>query len=265
MHEGNPMIDCVVLAGGVPVKEDLLYQYTQGIPKALIELAGKPMVQWVLDTLDEVNSISRIFVVGLSSDCGVSAAKLAGFVPDQGSLLGNAIAGTEKAVSLNPGAEQVLLCSSDIPLLKYEMVEAMIERCTDASFDLHYAVVKKEEMESRFPESNRSYGKFVDGNIAACDIHIIAPRMIHKHRDLLSSLMNNRKSVIKQAFNLGPGFLFKYATGRLSLDTLIKKLKQKFDINARVVFMDAPEMGMDADKPFQLEICRQELENRARP
>ena len=256
------MIDCVVLAGGVPQKEDLLYEVTLGQPKALIEVAGKPMIQWVLDAVDQAPSVARIILVGLGSDSGVGATKLAEYVEDHGSMLGNAIAGTEKVLSLNPDTEQVLLCSSDIPLLTPEMVESLISRCTDPEVDLYHSVVSRERMESRFPESNRTYAKFVDGDIAACDIHIIAPRIIYKNQDLWASLMNDRKSVIKQAFNLGPGFLIKYAMGRLSLDALVKRFLQKFNINARVVYVDAPEMGMDADKPFQLEMCRQELQKR---
>ena len=254
------MIDCAVLAGGVPQAEDLLYEYTQGRPKALIELVGKPMLQWVLDALDQAESVSRIIVVGLSPNYGISAAKLVDFVPDQGSLLKNVIAGTEKALTLNPDAEQVLLSSSDIPLLTPGMVESFVNSCSDPEVDIHYAVLSKESMESRFPDSHRTYGKFVDGHIAACDIHMIAPQLIYKHQDLFSSLLSDRKSVIKQALNLGPGFLLKYATGRLSLVEFERKLLQKFDINARVVQVDSPEMGMDADKPFQLEICRQELQ-----
>ena len=254
------MIDCVVLAGGVPQEEDLLYEYTQGKPKALIEVVGKPMVQWVLDALNQAPSVARIILLGLDADSGVNVTKPVTYIPDQGSMLENAIAGTEKVLSLNPGAEQVLLCSSDIPLLTPDMVESLVNLCPDPGVDLYHATVSKECMENRFPESHRSYAKFKDGYFAACDIHIIAPRIINKNRDLWAALMSNRKSVIKQALNLGPGFLLKYATGRLSLDELERKLLQKFDINGRVVLVDTPEMGMDADKPFQLEICRQELQ-----
>jgi hypothetical protein len=180
-------------------------------------------------------------------------------VPDHGSLLGNAIAGTEKVLAMHPDAEQVLLCSSDIPLLKAYMIESLINQCRDPSVDVYHSAVPRERMENRFPDSNRTYAKFADGDVAAGDIHIIAPRLIYKHRDLFTSLAGNRKNVIKQALNLGPGFLIKYATGRLSLDELERKFLQKFGINARVVHVDFPEMGMDADKPFQLEICRREL------
>ena len=253
-------MDCIVMAGGVPQAEDLLYTYTQGCPKALIELAGKPMVQWVLDAVDQAPSVSRIIVVGLEKESGLAAHKLSAFVPDQGSMLSNAIAGIEKAQVLDPDAQQLLLCSSDIPLLKPDMVETLIHLCPDPGVDIYHSVVSRANMENRFPESRRTYAKFLDGEYAACDIHVVAPGIAHKHRELWEALMSNRKNVAKQAFNLGPGFLLKYVTGRLSLDELERKLADKFDLIGRVVPVDAPEMGMDADKPFQLEICRRELE-----
>lgn len=256
------MIDCVVMAGGVPQAEDLLYKYTQGQPKALIELAGKPMVQWVLDALDLSPSVARIIVVGLEDDSGVTSAKLAEFVTDQGSMLMNAITGVERALMLNPDATQVLLCSADIPLLTPDMVENLVRLCSDTTVDLYHSVASRACMERRFPESHRTYAKFLDGELAACDIHIIAPHIIYKHRDLWNALLSNRKNVLKQALNLGPGFLLKYAAGRVSVDSLQRKVLEKMGLNARVLLVDTPEMGMDADKPFQLEICRQELAKR---
>jgi NDP-sugar pyrophosphorylase family protein len=44
-------MDAVVTAGGIPQPEELLYPYTQGKPKAMLDIGGKPMVQWVLDAL----------------------------------------------------------------------------------------------------------------------------------------------------------------------------------------------------------------------
>jgi molybdopterin-guanine dinucleotide biosynthesis protein A len=257
------MIDCVVLAGGVPQTEDLLYEYTQGHPKSLIELAGKPMVQWVLDALDGASSVARVVVVGLEPDSGIHAVKLAGFVPDHGSMLSNGIAGMQHVLALDPEAKQVLMCSSDIPLIKPEMIESLIRQCPDTAVDLYHSVVSRASMESRFPESRRSYAKVLDGDFAAGDMHIIAPHIIDKHQDLWAALMSNRKSVIKQAMNLGPGFLIKYAAGRMSFDALQRKVLEKFDLNVRLLPVDTPEIGMDADKPFQLEICRQELAKQA--
>ena len=77
-------MDALVTAGGSITPDDPLYAYGQDIPKSLLDVAGKPMVQWVLDALDQAGSVSRITVVGLSPDCGIHAAKLVDYVPDQG-------------------------------------------------------------------------------------------------------------------------------------------------------------------------------------
>ena len=60
------IMDAVILAGSVPRQEDPLYLYTQGQAKAMIEIAGKPMIQWVLDALGGVNDIDYVLVVGLT-------------------------------------------------------------------------------------------------------------------------------------------------------------------------------------------------------
>ena len=44
-------MDAIVIAGGIPQPQDPLYTYSHGDSKALIDIAGKPMVQWVLDVL----------------------------------------------------------------------------------------------------------------------------------------------------------------------------------------------------------------------
>ena len=58
-------MDAVVLAGGIPREGEPLYPVSQGCPKSLLKVAGKPMVQWVLDALAAAKHVRRIFVVGL--------------------------------------------------------------------------------------------------------------------------------------------------------------------------------------------------------
>ena len=68
-------MDAVVLAGGIPSPEDPLYNYTQGRSKALVDIAGAPMVQWVLNALGGAISVDHVLVVGLDQDCGLTCAK----------------------------------------------------------------------------------------------------------------------------------------------------------------------------------------------
>ena len=42
-------MDAVILAGGIPRPDEPLYAYSNGEAKALIDVAGKPMIQWVYE------------------------------------------------------------------------------------------------------------------------------------------------------------------------------------------------------------------------
>ena len=53
-------MDAIVIAGGNPQPQESLYAYSRGNPKALIDIAGKPMVQWVLDALGGAQSVDRV-------------------------------------------------------------------------------------------------------------------------------------------------------------------------------------------------------------
>ncbi|HEY3477082.1 MAG TPA: hypothetical protein VGK56_20875, partial [Anaerolineales bacterium] len=80
-------MDAIVTAGGIPRPEDPLYTYSNGDSKALIDVAGKPMVQWVLDALGGSKRVSNVIVVGLSSKSGVTCKKPLYFVSNQGRML----------------------------------------------------------------------------------------------------------------------------------------------------------------------------------
>ena len=68
-------MDAIIIAGGIPKPEDPLYPYTQGRSKALVEIAGKPLIQWVLDALVDAKTIERIVIVGLDASSDLSCTK----------------------------------------------------------------------------------------------------------------------------------------------------------------------------------------------
>ena len=97
-------MDAVITAGGIPKPEDPLYEYTQGKSKALLEIAQKPMVQWVLDAICGSEKIDRIVMVGLEPDSGLACSKPITYIPNQGEMLDNVRTSIDKVVELNPEA-----------------------------------------------------------------------------------------------------------------------------------------------------------------
>jgi NDP-sugar pyrophosphorylase family protein len=65
-------MDAILTAGGIPLPEDPLYTYTNGDSKALVDVAGKPMIQWVLDALSDAKLVDNVIIIGLSPKSGVT-------------------------------------------------------------------------------------------------------------------------------------------------------------------------------------------------
>ena len=80
-------MDAVVTAGGIPQPDEPLYAYSRGESKALIDVAGKPMIQWVLDALGDAKTIDRIVVIGLTDKSKLRCKKPLTYMSNQGKML----------------------------------------------------------------------------------------------------------------------------------------------------------------------------------
>jgi hypothetical protein len=180
-------------------------------------------------------------------------------IPDQGALLENAVAGCHQLLAQNPTARQIVFSNADIPTITGEMVDAFVGQCSDPEVDIYYSVVPRTVMETRFPEAGRSYVHFTEGAFAGGDIGVVNPHIFDEHRALFEALVRSRKSALRQALRLGWGFFIKLALKRLSIADIEQRVPQKLGLHVRVVPTAHAELGMDVDKPTQLEICRQAL------
>ena len=144
-------MDAIVTAGGIPQPRDPLYKYSNGNSKALIDVAGKPMVQWVLDALGESNAVDNVIVIGLTAKSGLTCKKPLHYLSNQGRMLANIVAGVNKSIEMNKKSEYVLIVSSDIPALKGEMVDWLVKTSMQTRDDIYYGVCPQAVMEARYP------------------------------------------------------------------------------------------------------------------
>lgn len=252
-------MDVILAAGGTPQPGEPLYEYTQGAPKALVEIAGKAMIQWVLDALNEAGEIGRVVIVGLEADCGLHCEKPLSFVSNQGGIVDNVRAATQKLLELNPQAEYALAVSSDIPAIAPEMVDWIAGLATAGSRQLYYTVISQELMEKRFPGSNRSFYKLKDMAICGSDMHVVSTALVMRQEGIFDQLAGSRKNAFNQARMIGLDTLFYMVFRRLTLTEMAHQVSKRLGIDGTAVLSPYAEIGMDVDKPHQLELLRADL------
>ena len=252
-------MDAIVTAGGIPQPGDPLYVYSNGNSKALIDISGKPMIQWVLDALGESQKVDNVIVIGLSPKSGLTCKKPLHYISNQGRMLANIVAGVNKSLELNKKNEYVLIVSSDIPALKGDMVDWLVDTCMSTKDDLYYGVCPREVMEERYPTSKRTYTKLKEMELCGADINVIHVSMATDHLNTWEQLIGNRKSPLRQAAVIGWDTLFQLATRQFTLQGLVERASQRIGIKGRAIVWDKAEPCMDVDKPHQLELMREDI------
>lgn len=254
-------MNAFVAAGGVPGPDDPLFDMCRGQPKAMLKIAGKPMVQWVIDALDGAHSIEHIVVVGLNESFGLQSSKGLDFVPDQGGLLHNMMAGLERVRQIDPNQELALYTAADIPAATAEMVDWRTELALKTPGDLDYIAVERKVMEARFPASNRSYVKFKDVEVCGGDMNVVSVSLVVREA-FWDRLVEARKSPMRQAAMVGYDTLILLLLRRLTLHAAERRICQRLKLDGHAHLSPYAELAMDVDKPHQFEIIRAALEAR---
>ena len=256
-------MDAIVTAGGIPQADEPLYAYTQGASKALLEIAGKPMIQWVLDALGAAQQVERVVIMGLDAGSGVNCDKPLSFMPNQGSMLQNMLGGIARVLELNPAARQALIVSSDIPGITPAMVDWVVETCQQTDEDVYYHVITRQTMEWRYPGSKRSYVRFKDVEVCGGDMNVVATRMASDQRSIWNELIESRKNAMKQVAMIGYDNLLLMLLRAITMEGAVKRVCKRLKLKGRAVLCPYAEVGMDVDKPFQLELMQADLAGRA--
>jgi 2-C-methyl-D-erythritol 4-phosphate cytidylyltransferase len=116
-----------VVAGGAGVRMGA------GMPKALMPLAGRPLVSWCLEALADAERVEATLVVAPSGHGtemeaalgrGPAAGTLAGVVPGGATRARSVLAGLR---ALPAGVERVIVHDAARPLLRPELADAVVD------------------------------------------------------------------------------------------------------------------------------------------
>jgi len=187
------------------------------------------------------------------------------YVPDQGSMMGNAQAGAAELAKTGPLTSLVLLVSSDIPTLTAEIVDWMVTTSLETDHEAYYSLIPREKMETRFPGSRRSYFHFKDGVFTGSDINLMSANLLVRGHAKAPALIEARKDIFQQARLIGWDVLLLFALRRLTVADTVRIASQRLQIKGRALICPYAEAGMDVDKPGQYELVKRDMESRLKP
>lgn len=240
-------MDVIVLAGE---KKDSNNNGEEKINKAFYKIKDKHMIEYVLEALRKSSIIGRIAVVGPKDK----------LQPVIGDIVDNIIEGTDSIVSnilmaldYFPEEKEILVVTSDIPMVTKEAIEDFIARCRMKNVDLCYSIVDKKVNDQKYPGVRRTYARLWEGQFTGGNVFYFNPSVRDKCKDFVEKMLEYRKSPTKMAGVLGFGFLLRLALGILTINAIQRKCEVLLGIRGAAIISPYPEIGNDVDRLSDLE------------
>ncbi|MHA1419568.1 MAG: NTP transferase domain-containing protein [Candidatus Heimdallarchaeaceae archaeon] len=254
--------DAIILAGRSEKDTDILIQEKVS-RKAFLKLGDKMFIEHQIEAIKEVKGIRDIYVSGMSEDLWKTDYPVI-FDDFSGDIIDKLrhFKSTFKTEKEEP--DYVLVISSDTPLVTTEKLERFIEKCritTDGELKALYymCLIDKKDMISKFPGSKRTYVHLKDVSWCSGDTLLAKPSIIDTHGEVLEQVVRNRKAVFKALLIFSPITLLKLFFRRITMqgfNDVVNKYFFKSPNACLGIIADDPELGMDVDKVFQLDIVR---------
>lgn len=241
-------IDAVVLAAKANI--DKLASESDEILEANIDIAGKPMLSYVLQALEQLPEVSRIIVVGPEDGLSAYANERVIITSPGDGLLANVQIGLSHSQT-----EYVLVATSDIPLITSERVQEFTKGAIELDADFVYAVSAKEQCLNKYPEVQRTYVKLKGATLTGGNLFFVKKSIVGGTWPVVEKMIKYRKSPIKMASFFGIGFLLRIFLGLAGVPEIEEYVSNLLGIKCRAI-LSAPEIGIDVDKPQDLELAR---------
>lgn len=251
--------DAVILAGGENSGE--LKKIAPYDNEALIIIGNYPMIYYVYKSLCQSSMIRKIIISGpvdaLRNLLGRDEKLLfVGAGEDVIESLANAVRVLEK----NGTTERILVVPTDIPFITAEAIEDFLIRTQKMEADFFYPLTSREVNEAKFPGVVRTYvklreGIYTGGNLFVIRHQVLAP-CIEKARQIIA----HRKNPLAIARLFGFSIAFKYIFGRLNIPLAEKRFQEVMGIKGKAIISPFAEVGVDVDKPSDLELAQKYLD-----
>lgn len=259
----NAACQALVLAASRP--HDPVARHAGRSHKALVEVAGVPMLIRVVRVLRQSHSVGRIAVC-LEANASVIGAEpeLERLVADGAVTLIQAAPTPSLSVlaALDTLPMPLLITTADHALLSVAMVDGF---CTavPADADAAVAVVRASLLQQKYPGAIRTYYRFAGEGYSGCNLFLLRSPDARRIVEFWARLERHRKRPWRLVAEVGPMALVRFLLGRLDLEGAMRHLSTKAGADVRAVELPFAEAAIDVDKATDLELAEAILARQA--
>lgn len=217
--------------------------------KAGLLINGVPMINYVINALEQNPRISKIIVVGNKQKLKYIIKSNIHMIDGKGSMFDN----FRTAIDFLNTNELVLVATCDIPLITANTIDDFLNEAIESNGELCYPIIHKKVCEEKYADLKRTYVTLKEGIFTGGNIILINPTIINRIEEKARLLIKHRKNPIAMTCNLGVGFLVKLLTKKLSVIELENHLSKLLNIRAKAIVTSFPELGCDIDREEHLE------------
>jgi len=248
------MFNAMILAG--TKRRGPLEVATNVENKALIMINEKPTIDYIIDALKGSKNIDKVLVVGPKNELyPYIGEKVEQIIEPGNSILYNLEVGI-KYFNTN---KDLLILTSDIPLISPQAIDEFIEKCLERKAHLGYPIIQKEDIIKKYPEAQRTYVKIKEGTFCGGNIIFFKPEIFYENKKMIQELFENRKDMWKWAKILGFKFVLKYLLKIITLDEIEEKVSNLVGYKSIAVIVSYPEIMIDLDKISDYELVQKYL------
>lgn len=243
-------IPVLVMAGSRPGPDPLLS--SSGVStKALLPIAGRPMLAHVVAALRAAPEVGPITILAQRSAELAAHPALAGFAGLHFADSGQGISAS-LAAALPAGDAPVLVTTADNVLLTPAMIAEFLTGAEDS--DVAVAMVERDVLLARYPESKRTWLKFRGGWWSGANLFRLRGRRVLPLLDFWGRIERDRKRGLKIVAAFGPALLLAVLLRLMTIHQGVARAGRRFGLKAKIVPMSEAEACIDADKPADVEL-----------
>lgn len=239
----------LVLAGQRPGVDPLAAAFGREA-KALIPVAGEPMLSRVLRALSDTPEIARIFVLAQNAQALLADPALAWTTGDdriEARVSGSTISGSVLGAISDPAIGlPVLVTTADNVMLTPATVAEFVAGA--GSSDVSVAFVERTRLEAAVGPNRRTWLTFKEGAYTGANLFALNGPASQNALRFWERVEQDRKSVLRLAAHFGPVLMIRLLLRQMSVQQALAAAGAKLGASAAPVLLTDGRMGVDVDK-----------------